>query len=180
MPEDLAAHYLEEARRQFRGHKRLAEGALAQLSDDQLFRTPDPESNSIAIVMRHINGNQRSRFTDFLTTDGEKPNRHRDQEFELPAESRDQLMNAWERSWDVVFNALDSLTPGDLMKNVTVRGQPLTVLQAINRQVAHYAYHVGQIIFLAKHWKGTEWRSLSIPKGKSHSPEAVAAEKNRP
>lgn len=176
----LGTHYLDEARRQFRGYKRLAEGALAQLTDEQLFQTPDAESNSIAVMMRHINGNQRSRFTDFLTTDGEKPNRNRDQEFESPAESRDELMAAWERSWDVVFNALGSLAPADLMKIVTIRGEPLSVLRAINRQIAHYAYHAGQIVFLAKHWKGTEWRSLSIPKGKSQSPEARAAEKNRP
>lgn len=176
----LGKHYLDEARRQFRGHKRLAEGALAQLSDEQMLQTPDDESNSIAIMMRHINGNQRSRFTDFLTSDGEKPTRNRDQEFEPPAQSRHEIMAVWEASWEVVFNALDSLTPGDLVKVVTVRGEPLTVLQAINRQVAHYAYHVGQIVFLAKHWKGAEWRSLSIPKGKSRSPEALAAEKNRP
>jgi hypothetical protein len=176
----LGTHYLDEARRQFRGHKRLAEGALAQVSDEQLFRAPDADSNSIAIMMRHINGNQRSRFTDFLTTDGEKPTRNRDQEFEQPAPSRDELMATWEQSWDVVFHALDQVKPGDLMKIVTVRGEPLTVLQAINRQVAHYAYHVGQIVFVAKHWKGAEWRSLSIPKGKSQSPEALAAEKNRP
>lgn len=176
----VGAHYVDEARRQFRGHKRLAEGAFAQLTDEQLFQAPDAEANSIAIMMRHINGNQRSRFTDFLTADGEKPNRNRDGEFEQPSENREQLMSAWERSWEVVFGALDSLAPTDLMKIVTVRGEPLTVLQAINRQIAHYAYHVGQIVFLAKHWKGAEWRSLSIPKGKSQSPEALTAEKNRP
>ncbi|HYG98319.1 MAG TPA: DinB family protein [Terriglobales bacterium] len=176
----FGSHYLDEARRQFRGHKKLAEGALAQLSDEELFRAPDAESNSIAIMMRHISGNQRSRFTDFLTTDGEKPDRNRDQEFENPAQSREALVKVWEKSWAVVFDSLASLTPEDLLKTVTVRGEPLTVLQAINRQVAHYAYHVGQIVFLAKHWKGSEWKSLSIPKGKSNAPEALAAEKNRP
>jgi hypothetical protein len=176
----LAAHYLDEARRQFRGHKRLAEGALAQLTDEELFRVPDAEANSIAVMMRHINGNQRSRFRDFLTSDGEKPDRNRDSEFEQPATTRKDLMDNWERSWAVVFDALATVTPDDLMKTVTVRGEPLTVLQAINRQVAHYAYHVGQIVFLAKHWKGDEWKWLSTPKGKSDTAEAIAAEKRQP
>lgn len=176
----IGTHYLDEARRGMRGHKRLAEGALAQLSDDELFRAPDAESNSVAVIMRHINGNQRSRFRDLLTSDGEKPDRNRDSEFESPAASRSELMDTWERSWQLVFETLTTVTPDDLLKIVTIRGQPLTVLQAIQRQVAHYAYHVGQIAFLAKHWKGAGWQTLSIPKGKSNAPEALEAEKRRP
>lgn len=180
MANAIGTHYLDEAQRGLRGHKRLAEGAIAQLSGEELFRAPDGESNSIAVIMRHINGNQRSRFRDFLTTDGEKPDRNRDSEFESPAASRSELMDVWERSWQLVFDTLTTVTPDDLMKIVTVRGQPLTVMQAIQRQVMHYAYHVGQIIFLAKHWKGSNWQTLSIAKGKSNSQEALEAEKKRP
>lgn len=165
---DLAAHYLEEAFRQMRGHKRLSEGAIAQLSDEELFRVIDPESNSVAILMKHMAGNMRSRFTDFLTTDGEKPTRHRDQEFIIDENTtRADVMHHWEGGWDVVFNTLQSLKPEDLMKTVTVRGEPHTVLQAINRQIAHYAHHSGQILFLAKHLRGSEWKTLSVPRGKS-------------
>ncbi len=165
---DPASHYLEEIRRQFRGHKRLAEGAIAQLKDDELFVTLDPESNSIAIIVKHMAGNMRSRFTDFLTTDGEKPDRHRDQEFELTAgTTRADIMRWWEEGWTRVFSAIEGLKAEDLMRAVTIRGEPHTVLQAINRQMAHYAYHVGQIVFLAKHFRYAEWKTLSIPRGKS-------------
>jgi hypothetical protein len=168
MPADIAAHYLEEVRRQFRGHKRLAEGAIAQLKDDELFVALDSESNSIAIMVKHLAGNMRSRFTDFLTTDGEKPNRNRDQEFEISsATTRADVMRWWEEGWARVFTALEALTPEDVMRTVTIRGEPHTVLQAMNRQVAHYAYHVGQIVFLAKHFRASEWKSLSVPRGKS-------------
>lgn len=165
---DIASAYLDEARRSFRGHKRLAEGAIAQVSDDQLFHQLDPEANSIAVVMKHISGNQRSRFTDFLTSDGEKPDRHRDTEFEMPARpSRGELMRMWEEGWQRVFGALDPLRPEDISRTVTIRGEPHTVLQALNRQVAHYAYHVGQIVLLAKHLRGHEWKTLSIARGQS-------------
>lgn len=165
---DVSAAYLEEVRGSFRGHKRLAEGAISQLNSEQLHVQIDAESNSVAIVMRHLVGNMRSRFTDFLTTDGEKPDRNRDGEFdENVRPSREELMKAWEDGWEIVFGAIESLTPEDLMKPVTIRGEPHTVLQAINRQVAHYAYHVGQIAFIGKHLKGAEWKSLSIPKGQS-------------
>ena len=168
MPVDFAAQYLDEAHRQMRGHKRLAEGAMAQLKDEQLFITLDPESNSIAIIVKHMAGNMRSRFTDFLTMDGEKPNRHRDQEFELDATTtRATLTTMWEEGWGQVFGAIESLKPDDVMRTVTIRGEPHTVLQAINRQIAHYAYHTGQIVFLAKHIRSSKWRSLSIPRGKS-------------
>jgi len=168
MSDDVSAHYIEEVRRQFRGHKRLGEGAIAQLTDDQLFVTLDPESNSVAIVVKHLAGNMRSRFTDFLTTDGEKPDRHRDQEFELTAKTtRAEIMQWWEQGWSCVFAALDSLTPDDVMRTVYVRQEPHTVLQAINRQLAHYAYHVGQIVFVAKYLRSTDWKTLSVPRGQS-------------
>ncbi len=163
---DAGALYLDEALRSLRGHKRLAEGALSQLTDDELFRTPDAESNSIAVIVQHIAGNQRSRFTDFLTTDGEKPDRNRDAEFEPHIRTREELLRRWEAGWEIVFNTLVSLTLADLQRTVTLRGEPLTVLQAIHRATHHYAYHVGQIAFLAKHWKSAEWKSLSIPKKK--------------
>ena len=174
---DTGAAYLDEARRALRGHKRLAEGAISQLGDDELFRQLDPESNSVAVLMKHIAGNMRSRLTDFLTTDGEKPDRHRDQEFEIMHDTtRAQLMEMWENGWRIAFGTLASLKPEDLERTVTIRGEPHTVLQALHRAVAHYAYHVGQMVFLAKHFRGGEWKSLSIPRGKS---EEFNAEKVR-
>ena len=168
MHDDVATHYLEEARRQFRGHKRLAEGAIAQLKDEELFIALDSESNSIAILVKHLAGNMRSRFTDFLTTDGEKPDRDRDREFEMnSATTRADVMRWWEDGWARVFAAIDSLTPEDVMRTVTIRGEAHTVLQAINRQVAHYAQHTGQIVFLAKHLRSSDWKTLSVPRGKS-------------
>jgi len=168
MQADIATHYLEEARRQFRGHKRLAEGAIAQLQDEELFKAIDSESNSIAILVKHLAGNMRSRFTDFLTTDGEKPDRDRDGEFELnSATSRAEVMRWWEDGWARVFAAVEALKPEDVMRTVTIRGEPHTVLQAINRQIAHYAQHTGQIVFLATHFRASEWKTLSVPRGKS-------------
>ena len=165
---DVAAHYLDEAHRQMRGHKRLAEGAMAQLKDEELFITLDPESNSIAVIVKHMAGNMRSRFTDFLTTDGEKPDRDRDQEFELsPATTRADLTKWWEEGWARVFATIEAFKPEDVMRKVTVRGEPHTVLQGINRQIAHYAHHTGQIVFLAKHIRSSKWKTLSIPRGKS-------------
>jgi len=174
---DLEAHYLDEVRRQFRGHKRLGEGAMSQLKDEDFFVARDSETNSIAVLVKHLAGNMRSRFVDFLTSDGEKPDRYRDQEFEIgPSTTRAEVMKLWETGWAHVFAAIESLKPDDVMKTVTIRGEPHTVLQAINRQVAHYAYHVGQIVFLAKHLRAGEWRSLSIPRGKS---EEFNAQKKR-
>jgi hypothetical protein len=165
---DLATHYIDEVRRQLRGQKRLAEGAIAQLKEEELFATIDRESNSVAILIKHLAGNMRSRFTDFLTSDGEKPDRFRDQEFELNASTtRADAMRWWEEGWAQVFAALDSLKPEDVMRTVTIRSEPHTVLQAINRQIAHYSGHIGQIIFLAKHLRTNEWKTLSIPRGKS-------------
>jgi hypothetical protein len=166
--DETAKHYLEEARRQLRGHKHMAEAAMNQLRDEDFFATLDPESNSVAILVKHLAGNMRSRFTDFLTTDGEKPDRFRDREFELtPATTRAEVMKWWEDGWARVFSAIDSVKPEDVMRTVTIRAEPHTVLQAINRQIAHYAQHIGQIVFLAKHLRSNEWKTLSIPRGKS-------------
>jgi hypothetical protein len=165
---DLASHYLEEIKRQLRGHKRMAEAAIAQLEDAELFTIIDPESNSVAILIKHIAGNARSRFTDFLTTDGEKPDRFRDQEFEVSATTtREELLRWWEEGWSTVFSTLDSLKPEDISRTVTIRSEPHTVLQALNRALAHYAQHTGQIVFLAKHLRSKEWKTLSIPRDKS-------------
>jgi hypothetical protein len=175
MSNDLGSHYLDEVRRQFRGHKRLGEAAMAQLKDEELFVTLDPESNSVAILVKHLAGNMRSRFTDFLTSDGEKPNRNRDQEFEMgPGTNRADMMRWWEEGWERVFSTIASLKPEDLMRTVSIRGEPHTVLQAINRQLSHYSAHVAQIIFLAKHLRSSEWRTLSIPRGKSKDLGAIA------
>jgi hypothetical protein len=160
--------YLDEAFRSLRGHKRLADGAISQLTDEQFFAAPDVESNSVAVIVKHMAGNMRSRFTDFLTTDGEKPDRNRDREFLVHTNAkRDEVLAAWEQNWQLVFDTINSLGPGDLDRTVTIRGEPHSVLQAINRQVTHYAYHVGQIVYLAKHWKGADWKTLSVPKGQS-------------
>jgi len=172
---DATSHYLEEARRQLRGHKRMGEGAMAQLQDEQFFVTLDPESNSVAILVKHLAGNMRSRFTDFLTTDGEKPDRFRDREFELTAATtRADVVRWWDEGWACVFAAIEPLKPADVMRTVTIRGEPHTVLQAINRQIAHYAQHIGQIVFLAKHLRSSEWKTLSIARGKSEEFKKVA------
>lgn len=165
---DLSQHFLDEIRRQLRGHKRMAEGAITQLSEEQLFITLDPESNCIAILMKHIAGNMRSRFTDFLSSDGEKPDRHRDREFEMSNNpGRHDLMRMWEEGWAVVLSVVDSLKPDDVMRTVYIRHEPHTVLQALNRALCHYAQHIGQIVFLAKHLRSQEWKTLSVPRGKS-------------
>lgn len=176
----LASQYLEEARRQLRGHKRLAEGAMVQVADEEFFIALDPESNSIAIIVKHLAGNMRSRFTDFLTSDGEKPDRQRDQEFELgPDTKRSDVMRWWEEGWSHVFSALEALKPEDLELTVYIRKEPHSVHQAINRQIAHYAYHIGQIVFLAKHFRSAEWKSLSVPRGKSEEFNRMSAEERR-
>ena len=179
---DIASHYLEEIGRQLRGHKRMGENAIAQLDDADLFTLIDSESNSIAILVRHIAGNARSRFTDFLTSDGEKPDRFRDSEFEISATTttRDEVMRWWEEGWSYVFSAVDSLKPEDLTRTVTIRQQPHTVLQALNRALGHYAQHIGQIVFLAKHLRAEEWTTLSIPRGQSEEYKSVAPKTPRP
>ena len=161
-------HCLADAIGQFRKYHELAGGALAQVEDADFFRTIDPESNSIALIVKHISGNMRSRWTDFLTSDGEKADRNRDTEFELePRDTRETILARWEEGWTLLFAALAPLTETDLSREVPIRGEPHTVLQAVHRQLTHYAYHVGQIVFLARHFAGGRWRSLSIPKGKS-------------
>jgi Protein of unknown function (DUF1572) len=166
---DLGAHFLEDARFETRRLKDLAEKALAQVPDDSLLHhSLDDESNSLAVLMQHLGGNLRSRWTRFLETDGEKPDRNRDSEFDSNrAASRADLMQIWERGWSSVLESLDSLTPEDLAKTVRIRGEELTVPQAIHRQMTHTAYHVGQIVLLSKHLASTRWKSLSIPRGGS-------------
>ncbi|MGA2004237.1 MAG: DUF1572 family protein [Terriglobales bacterium] len=165
---DLASSYLDEIRRQLRGHRRMAESAMEQLEDRDFFATIDPESNSVALLVKHVAGNARSRFTDFLTTDGEKPDRFRDREFELTGETaREEVMRWWEQGWSCVFAAIDELKPEDVLRTVTIRQEPHTVMQALNRALAHYAQHIGQIVFLAKHLRSAAWKTLSIPRGKS-------------
>ena len=159
--------YLEDSLTLFRYYKNLAERAMAQLTDDELLATPDSESNSIAIIVKHLSGNMLSRWQDFLTTDGEKPSRDRDAEFEDPPSTRESLLAAWEAGWQCLFTALEPLTDADLQRSVTIRGEAHSVMQSINRQVAHYAYHCGQIVFLAKHLRSSDWKSLSIPRRKS-------------
>jgi hypothetical protein len=177
---DLGAHYLEEAHRQLRGYKRLAEAAMDQLNDEDFFVTLDPESNSVVILVKHIVGNMRSRFTDFLTTDGEKPDRNRDQEFEMVDKpTRAEIMAWWEEGWERVFSTIAELKPEELLHTVTIRAEPHTVLQAINRQLAHYSAHVAQIIFLAKHLRSSHWKSLSIPRGRSKDFNASRGHYNR-
>jgi hypothetical protein len=172
---EVSSHYLEEARRQMRGHKRMGEGAMAQLGDGDFFLTLDPESNSVAILVKHLAGNMRSRFTDFLTSDGEKPDRFRDREFEVTgATTRADVMKWWDEGWACVLGAIEALKPEDVMHTVTIRGESHTVLQAINRQIAHYAVHVGQIVFLAKHLRSSEWKTLTIPRGKSEEFKRVS------
>jgi len=166
--QSIGQHYLDDALRRFRDYKKLAERAFAQISDAEFFRTLDEESNSIAVNMKHMAGNMISRWTDFLTTDGEKPERNRDIEFVmLPDMTKNDMVAYWEKGWQCVFDAVEPLKPEDLMRTIRVRGQDHTVVQAINRQLAHYAYHVGQIVFLAKHFKSNEWQSLSVPKNRS-------------
>ena len=181
MTTDLATHYIEEVRRQMRGQKHMGEGAMAQLRDEDFLVTLDPEANSIAILVKHLAGNMRSRFTDFLTSDGEKPDRFRDREFEVNAAlTRADVLRWWEEGWAIVLGAIDALKPEDVMHTVTIRGEPHTVLQAINRQIAHYAAHVGQIVFLAKHLRSNEWKSLTIPRGKSEEFKKVVPKPPKP
>ncbi|MGB8885808.1 MAG: DUF1572 family protein [Candidatus Korobacteraceae bacterium] len=177
---DLGTLYLDEAFRSLRGHKRLADDAIAQLNDEQFFASPDPESNSVAIIVKHMAGNMRSRFTDFLTSDGEKADRNRDTEFVMRDDAkRQEILASWEQNWQLVFETINSLQPADLKRTVTIRGEPHSVLQAINRSLVHLAYHAGQITFLAKHWKGGEWKSLSVPKGQSEQFNARMAQKHK-
>ncbi|MBV8113517.1 MAG: DUF1572 domain-containing protein [Silvibacterium sp.] len=159
--------YVEDSQAIFRQYKKLAERAMAQVTDEQLTARLDPEMNCIAQIVKHMTGNMRSRWTDFLTADGEKPTRNRDTEFEEPPVTRAELMALWEDGWGCLFSALEGLTDADLGRTITIRGEAHSVMQAINRQVAHYASHCGQIIFLAKHLQSANWKCLSVPRKKS-------------
>ena len=168
MDQPITQQYLDDALSSFRAYKKLAEKALEQLNNEEYFVTLDDEGNSIAVIMKHIAGNMLSRWTDFLTSDGEKPNRNRDMEFEIePEMTKADLFDFWERGWSCLFNALEPLQPEDFAKQITIRGQEHTIVQAINRQLTHYAYHIGQIVFLAKHFRSAEWTSLSVPRNRS-------------
>lgn len=162
--DDVATEFLRSARVRLGELKALGDRALARLDDAELSKTLDPESNSVAVLVQHIAGNMRSRWTDFLTTDGEKPDRNRDGEFEPGLTTKAQLMQRWEEGWRILFAALDELKPADLARTVRIRSEALTVVDAINRQLVHYGQHVGQILFLAKHYKGRNWESLSMPR----------------
>jgi hypothetical protein len=164
----IEQHYVDDCLLQLRKLKTLADKAIGQIEDEHLFAVLDPEANSIAVIMKHLAGNMRSRWTDFLTSDGEKPDRDRDREFvQDPPDTRANVLSAWDDGWNRVFRAVSSLTPGDLGKTVQIRGEGHSVVEAINRQMTHYAAHVGQIVLLAKHYAGSNWQSLSIPRGKS-------------
>lgn len=160
--------YVQLVLREFARLKSLGDGAMAQLSEEQFFAIPAPGDNSVAIIVKHVAGNLISRWTDFLTSDGEKPGRDRDMEFRISvSDTRADLLQLWSRGWTTLFDTVGPLRESDMARVVTIRGEPLTVLQAVNRQLTHYAYHIGQIVYLAKHLRGAEWRSLSIPPGRS-------------
>ncbi len=167
MAHKFTTSYLEDSIALFRFYKKMTERAIEQVSDEQLIATLDEEMNSIAIIVKHMTGNMRSRWTNFLTSDGEKPDRNRDTEFVEPPSTRADLMQSWSDAWEKLFEALTPLSDADLGRTITIRGEPHSVTQAINRQIAHYAYHCGQIVFLAKHFKASEWKSLSVPRNKS-------------
>ena len=178
----VAANFLDSARKTFRAYKTLGDRALAQLdADADVVRALDAESNSIAVIVKHLRGNMRSRWTDFLTTDGEKPDRHRDEEFvSSDGVTRGNVLAWWEEGWGYALRALDALRPEDLTATVYIRGEANTVVEAINRQLAHAAYHVGQIVYLAKQWRGAEFRSLSIPRGQSDAANRAVREQQPP
>src|SRR5882762_7588894 len=181
MAHQFTTSYLKDSLDVFRYYKKLGERAMAQCPDDALFASLDAESNSIAIVVKHLAGNMRSRWTDLLTTDGEKPDRNRDTEFEDAPKTRAALTELWERGWKYVFDALEQLGDEDLVRTIAIRTEPHSVMQDINRQVAHYSYHVGQIVYLARHFAGDKWQTLTIPKKKSaeFNRQVAAGEKSQ-
>ena len=163
----IIQNYQADAIQSFRNYKKLAERAIEQVSDEEFFAAIDAEANSIAVLVKHIGGNLRSRWTDFLTSDGEKADRNRDAEFELVGDTRESLIGYWETGWQTLFDAIEPLTPDDLSRTITIRGEPHTVVEAINRQLTHYSYHIGQIVLLAKHFRSTDWVTLSVPRNRS-------------
>ena len=178
MSESITREYLKDAIGSFKAYKKLADKAIEQVSDHELFVTLDEEANSIAVVMKHMAGNMLSRWTNFLTSDGEKPDRNRDMEFVIEeGTTKQSVLDYWERGWQSVFAAVEPLQPHDFEKTVNIRGEAHTIVQAINRQMTHYAYHVGQIVFLAKHFRSSEWKSLSVPRNRSAEFNAKMAAK---
>ena len=167
MAHELTTSYLRDSLSLLRYYKKLGERAMEQVTDEQLTTTLDGEMNCIAIIVKHLVGNMRSRWTDFLTSDGEKSDRKRDTEFENPPATRAALMGVWEEGWNRVFAALEPLSDADVERTVMIRGEPHSVMQAINRQLTHYAYHCGQIVFLEKHLRSTQWKALTVPRGRS-------------
>lgn len=168
MNKSVSENYLNEILHSFRNYKTIAEKSFAQITDAEFFQALDAEANSVAIIVKHLAGNFRSRWTDFLTTDGEKPDRNRDAEFiTAETETKKSLLEFWENGWLILLTSIESLTPTDLSKTVRIRGEAHTVVAALNRALAHCAYHVGQIVFLAKHFRSSDWRSLSIPRDQS-------------
>ena len=165
--QEIVENYHSDAVRSFHSYKTMTEQALDQVTNDEFFRTMDPEANSIAVIVKHIAGNLISRWTDFLVADGEKPDRNRDAEFELIGDTRESLMEFWERGWRMLFEAVEPLTAEDFSKTITIRGEPHTIAEALNRQMTHYAYHIGQIVFLAKHFRIADWETLSVPRNRS-------------
>lgn len=168
-PNQLGAEFLKESIAAFESMKKLADRTMSQLEDAHFYETIDPESNSLEVLIKHMHGNMISRWTDFLTTDGEKPDRNRDGEFEAGRLPRAGLLRLWEEGWERLFQTLRSLTPEDVLRTVYIRGEAHTVLKAIQRQVSHYGYHVGQIVFLGKHLKSDDWQTLSIARGQSQA-----------
>jgi hypothetical protein len=177
MDDAIGRNYLNDALASFRDYKKLAEKAFGQLKDEEFFVTLDEEGNSVGVIIKHMTGNMISRWTDFLNTDGEKPDRNRDMEFVLaPATTKKDLIEQWERGWAQVFQAIEPLEPADLARTIYIRGKAHTVVEAINRQLTHYAQHIGQIIFLSKHLRSTEWQTLSIPRNRSAEFNAYLSE----
>lgn len=174
---EIIDNYHADAVQSFRNYKKMAERAMEQVDGDDFFALIDPEANSIALVVKHIAGNLRSRWTDFLTTDGEKEFRDRDSEFELINDSRESLMAFWEAGWQILFDNVEPLTVEDFSRSVTIRGEPHSICEALNRQMTHYAYHVGQIVLLAKHFRSSEWRTLSVPRNRSSDFNQFLADK---
>lgn len=177
MPNEIILNYNADAINSFRGYKKMAERAIEQVTDEEFFDLIDSEANSIALIVKHIAGNLRSRWTDFLTTDGVKEFRDRDTEFEVIDDTRQSLLEFWEANWQTLFDAIEPLTVDDFAQTVTIRGETHTIVEAINRQLTHYAYHIGQIVLLAKHFRSTDWKTLSVPKNRSTEFNRFLAEK---
>ncbi|MFN0279456.1 MAG: DUF1572 family protein [Pyrinomonadaceae bacterium] len=175
--ERIIKNYLADALLSFRNYKKMAERAMEQVADEEFFALIDAEANSIAVIVKHIAGNLHSRWRDFLTTDGEKLDRHRDTEFEMIGDSRESLLQFWESGWQTLFDNVEPLTVEDFSRTVPIRGEPHTIAEALNRQMTHYAYHVGQIVLLAKHFKSADWKTLSVPKNRSAEFNQFLAEK---